>query len=84
MSSTAASSLCAAIAQIRSRKIVAVSRTAPAVIDALRLPAVPAPKPVSAVSPWIVLTSSMFTPRASAVSWITVVSMLLPVEPPAT
>ena len=60
MSSTAASSLCAAIARMRSRRIAAVSRTAPAVIDPLRLPAVPAPKPVTAVSPWIVLTSSMF------------------------
>ena len=37
----------------------AVSRTAPAIIDPLRLPPVPAPKPVTAVSPWIVLTSSM-------------------------
>ncbi len=60
-----------------------MSRIAPAVIDPLRLPAVPAPKPVTAVSPWIVLTSSMFAPSASAVSWTTVVSMLFPVEPPA-
>ena len=45
---------------MRSRRIVAVSRIAPAVIDPLRLPAAPAPKPVTAVSPWIVLTSSMF------------------------
>ena len=60
-----------------------MSRTAPAVIDALRLPAAPAPKPVTAVSPWIVLTSSMFTPSASAVSCTTVVSRLFPVEPPA-
>ena len=60
-----------------------MSRTAPAVIDALRLPAVPAPKPVTAVSPWIVLTSSIATPSASAVSCTTVVSKLVPVEPPA-
>ena len=49
----------------------------------VRLPAVPAPKLVTAVSPWMVLMSSMATPSASAVSWMTVVSMLLPVEPPA-
>ena len=83
MSSGDASSLCAAIATIRSRRIFAVSLTAPAVIDPLRLPAAPAPKPVTAVSPWIVCTSATSTPSASAVSWITVVSMLLPVEPPA-
>ena len=64
--------------------MLAVSRTAPAVIDPLRLPAAPAPKPVTAVSPWIVLTSSIFTPSASAVSCTTVVSRLLPAEPPAT
>ena len=68
---------------MRSRRIAAVSRTAPAVIDPLRLPAAPAPKPVTAVSPWIVLTSSMFTPSASAASCTTVVSRLFPVEPPA-
>ena len=83
MSSTAASNRCAAMAAMRSRRITDVSRTAPAVIDALRLPAAPAPKPVTAVSPWIVLTSSMFTPSASAVSCTTVVSRLFPVEPPA-
>ena len=54
MSSGAASSLCAAIATMRSRRIAAVSRTAPAVIEPLRLPPVPAPKPVTAVSPWMV------------------------------
>ncbi len=69
--------------RMRSRRTDAVSRTAPAVIEALRLPAAPAPKPVIAVSPWIVATSSILTPRASAVSCTTVVSMLLPVEPPA-
>ena len=50
----------------------------------LRLPPVPPPKPVSAVSPWIVFTSSMSTPSASAVSCTTAVSRLLPEEPPAT
>ena len=54
------------------------------VIEPLRLPPVPAPKRVTAVSPWIVVTSSMSTPSASAVSCTTVVSRLLPVEPPAT
>ena len=39
---------------------------------------------MSAVSPWMVLTSSMSTPSASAASCTTVVSRLLPVEPPAT
>src|SRR5436309_3349387 len=39
MSSGDASSLCAAIATILSRRIFAVSLTAPAVIDPLRLPA---------------------------------------------
>ena len=57
---------------------------APASMAPLRLPPVPPPKPVSAVSPWIVFTSSMSTPSASAVSWTTVVSRLLPDEPPAT
>ena len=60
-----------------------VSRTAPAVMDALRLPPVPAPNAVSAVSPWIVATSSMLQPSASAASCTTVVSRLFPVEPPA-
>ncbi len=83
MSSTDASSLWAAIATMRSRRIDAVSRIAPAVIEPLRLPAAPAPNPVTAVSPWIVATSSILTPRASAASWTTVVSMLFPVEPPA-
>ena len=58
-------------------------RTAPAVIEPLRLPAAPAPNAVTAVSPWMVATSAMSTPSASAVSWTTVVSMLFPVEPPA-
>ena len=71
------------MARIRSQRIVAVSRTAPAVIDALRLPPVPEPKPVSAVSPWIVLMSSMLAPSASAASCTTVVSRLFPVDPPA-
>ena len=84
MSSGAASSLWAAMATMRSRRTAAVSRTAPAVIDPLRLPPVPAPKGVTAVSPWIVVTSSMSTPSASAVSCTTVVSRLLPVDPPAT
>lgn len=57
---------------MRSRRTVAVSCTAPAVIDPLLLPAAPAPKPVTAVSPWIVFTSSILTPSASAVSWTTV------------
>ena len=83
MSSGAASSLWAAIATSRSRRIAAVSPMAPAVIEPLRLPAAPAPKPVSAVSPWMVATSSMSTPSASAASCTTVVSMLFPVEPPA-
>ncbi len=66
------------------RSTAAVAATAPAVIEPLRLPPVPAPYGVRAVSPWMVVTSSMSTPRASAVSWTTVVSRLLPVEPPAT
>ena len=57
--------------------------TAPAIIDPLRLPPVPAPNPVTAVSPWIVWTSSMRTPRASAVSCTAAVSRLFPLEPPA-
>src|SRR3954471_15799028 len=51
MSSTAASNLWAAIAAMRSRRTDAVSRTAPAVIDALRLPATPGPDPVSPPGP---------------------------------
>ena len=62
----------------------AVSATAPAVIGPLRLPPVPAPKGVTAVSPWIVCTSAMSTPSASATSCTTVVSMLFPPDPPAT
>ena len=62
----------------------AVSATAPAVIEPLRLPPVPAPNGVMAVSPWIVATSFTSTPSASAVSCTTVVSRLFPVEPPAT
>jgi hypothetical protein len=84
MSSADASSRCAAIAMIRSRRIDAVVATAPAIIDPDRLPAVPPPNGVIAVSPWIVLTSAMSTPSASAVSWIAVVSRLLPAEPPDT
>ena len=64
--------------------MVPASSTAPAVIGPLRLPWVPAPNGVIAVSPWIVATSSMSAPSASAVSWMTVVSRLFPVEPPAT
>ena len=64
--------------------MVPASLTAPAVIGALRLPWVPAPYGVTAVSPWMVATSSMLAPSASAVSWTTVVSMLLPLEPPLT
>ena len=74
----------AAIAMICSRRMVAASLTAPAVIGPLRLPWVPAPYGVTAVSPWIVATSSMSAPSASAVSCTTVVSMLLPLEPPLT
>ena len=84
MSGSAASSLCAASAVSLARRIAAVSPTAPAVIGPLRLPPVPAPNGVTAVSPWIVATSSMSAPSASAASWITVVSRLLPVDPPAT
>ena len=84
MSSGAASSLWAAMATMRSRRIAAVSPMAPAIIEPLRLPPVPRPNGVTAVSPWMVLTSSMSTPRASAVSCTAVVSRLLPVEPPAT
>ena len=69
---------------IRVRSPAAVSATAPAVTDPDRLPPVPPPNGAIAVSPWIVLTSAMSTPRASAVSCTTVVSRLLPVEPPAT
>ena len=64
--------------------MVPASSTAPAVIGALRLPCVPAPYGVTAVSPWMVATSSMSAPSASAVSWTTVVSMLFPLEPPLT
>jgi hypothetical protein len=71
------------MALIRSRSIADVSRMAPAVIEALRLPAAPPPNPVTAVSPWMVATSSMFTPSASAASCTTVVSMLFPLDPPA-
>ena len=60
-----------------------MSRTAPATIEPLRLPPVPAPYGVRAVSPWMVWTVEMSTPSASAVSWIAVVSRLLPAEPPA-
>ena len=67
-----------------SRNTAAVADTAPASIEPLRLPPVPGAVGVSAVSPWIVVTSSIGTPSASAVSWTTVVSRLLPVEPPAT
>ena len=84
MSASAASSLCAAIVMSLARSSAAVTPTAPAVIDPLRLPPVPAPNGVTAVSPWIVCTSPMSAPSASAVSWTTVVSRLLPVDPPAT
>ena len=83
MSSGAASSLCAAMATMRSRSVDAVAAMAPAIIEPLRLPPVPRPNGVTAVSPWIVCTSSMSTPRASAVSCTAVVSRLFPVEPPA-
>ena len=69
------------MATIRSRSTDAVSATAPASIEPLRLPPVPAPNGVSAVSPWMVWTSAMSTPRASAVSCTTVVSRLLPRRP---
>ena len=84
MSASAASRRCAAMATSFSRSTLAVSRTAPAIMDPLRLPPVPAPNGVTAVSPWMVETSSMLTPSASAVSWIVVVSRLFPVDPPAT
>jgi hypothetical protein len=84
MSSGAASSLWAAMATMRSRSPDAVSATAPASIGPLRLPPVPAPNGVTAVSPWTVCTSAMSAPRASATSWTTVVSRLLPHDPPAT
>ena len=69
---------------MRSRSTAAVSDTAPAVIDALLLPTAPAPNGVTAVSPWIVATSSISTPSSSATSCTTVVSTLLPDDPPAT
>jgi hypothetical protein len=84
MSPTEASSRCAAIAVLRSRRTDAVSAMAPAVIEPDRLPPVPPPNGVRAVSPWTVLTSAMSTPRASSASWTTVVSMLLPLDPPVT
>ena len=83
MSSGSASSWWAAMATIRSRRAGAVAAMAPAIIEPLRLPPVPSPNGVTAVSPWIVCTSSMATPRASAVSCTAVVSRLFPVEPPA-
>ena len=72
------------MASMRARSPAAVSPMAPASMAPLRLPPVPPPKPVSAVSPWMVLTSSMSTPSASAVSCTTAVSRLLPDDPPAT
>ena len=84
MSDSSTSSRWAAIATICLRRIAPASLTAPAVIGPLRLPCVPAPYGVTAVSPWIVETSSMSAPSASAVSWTTVVSMLLPLDPPFT
>ena len=72
------------MAMICLRSIAPASATAPAVIGPLRLPCVPAPYGVTAVSPWIVDTSAMSAPNASAVNCTTVVSMLLPVEPPLT
>jgi hypothetical protein len=84
MSSGAASSRCAAIAANLSLSTDAVAATAPAIIDPLRLPPVPAPYGVNAVSPWTAWMWSIGTPSASAVSWTAAVSRLLPVDPPAT
>ena len=84
MSASLASSLCAASLVSLSRSSAAVTPTAPAIIEPLRLPPVPAPNGVTAVSPWIVCTSAMSAPSASAASCTAVVSRLLPVDPPAT
>ncbi len=54
MSDSSTSSRWAAMATICLRRIVPASLTAPAVIGPLRLPWVPAPYGVTAVSPWIV------------------------------
>ena len=54
MSDSSTPSRCAAIATICLRRIVPASLTAPAVIGPLRLPWVPAPYGVTAVSPWMV------------------------------
>ena len=54
MSASSTPSRCAAIAMICLRRIAPASLTAPAVIGPLRLPCVPAPYGVTAVSPWIV------------------------------
>ena len=57
--------------------------SAPAVIDPLRLPAGSGSEAGEGRVALNGVTSSMSTPSASAVSWTTVVSMLLPAEPPA-